>query len=226
MAAGDLTPIQGLVDPAVVKPYGANQQWRFSPARHGFVDQVLPTKAELVRMGKVFTVSGGVIANAVAAVVDMPTTATINGLYNGNTQASDICLVMLKVSSYSASGTLGVGQAMIAGIGSSPQSSAPAVGTGAVGPSNCLPTSSNKSNAVMTLAVALGGAAAWNVLGGSDNPAAAEIGAGAVSDLEGLYIVPPGYMFGAHVIGGTTAGKFLFSFVFAEYKLQPQSRFA
>lgn len=223
MAAGDLTPIQGQVDIGAWRQYGGPQQVRFSPWRSMFLDQVMPTRQELVRMGKTFSASGGVIANAVAPVADMPTTATINGLYNNNAATSNIHLVILKVSNYAASGTLGLGRAVIVGVGSSAQSSVPSAGTGVVGPTNNLPTSLNTSKAIMTTGVALGGAAAWEVVGGLDTPAAIEVGAGIVADLEGSYIVPPGFMFGAHVLAPTgTLAKFLFTFVWAELPLIPQ----
>jgi hypothetical protein len=223
MAAGDLTPIQGKVDQGIFTPYGGLQQPRFSPLRSLYVDQVMPSRMELVRMGKTFSASGGVVANAIQSVVDMPTTATTNGLYNNNSQVSNVCLVLLKVSCYAASGTLGLGHAIVAGTGSSPQSSVPAKGTGVVGPNNNLPSSTNTSNAIMTTGVALGGAPAWDALGGTDNPAAVEIGAGVVADVEGLYIVPPGYMFGTHVLSPTgTTPKYLFTFVWAEYVVIPQ----
>lgn len=223
MAAGDRTPITLSVDQGVPFPYGGNQRWRGSALRSGFVEQVLPTRVELSRMGKTFSASGGVKANGVAPVADMPTTATINGLYNGNTQQSNIHLVILGVAVYACSGTLGLGRAVIAGVGSAAQSSVPAKGTGAVGPFNNTPTSKNTSAAVMTLAVALGGAPAWTVLSGLDTPAAVEIGAGIASETDGLFIVPPGFMFGAHVLAPTgTAAKFLFTFTFAEYQLAPQ----
>lgn len=221
MAAGDLTPIQLTIDQGIVEPYGLPQQVRGSPYRSMFVDQVMPTKAELTRMGKVFTVSGGVIANAIAAVVDQPTTANINGLYNNNAVGTNIHLVLLKVSVYAASGTLGVGRGVIAGV-SGAQAAVPSAGTGVVGPKNHLPTSTNTSNAIMTTATASTGTPTWLHLGGTDNPAAVEVGAGLAFDVEGLFIVPPTFIFTTHVIGGTTGGKFLFTFTYAEYVMTAQ----
>lgn len=221
MAAGDLTPVQLTIDQGIIKPYGLPQQVRGSPYRSMFIDEVMPSKAELVRMGKVFSTSGGVVANGVVAVVDQPTVANINGLYNNNSVGSNIHLVMLKVSAYACSGTLGVGRGVVAGV-SGPQASVPAKGTGVVGPNNHLPTSTNTSNAIMTLSVNSTLTPTLLHLGGSDNPAAAEVGAGLSFDVEGLFIVPPTYFFAAHVIGGTNVGKFLFTFTYAEYVMTAQ----
>ncbi|MDE2096903.1 MAG: hypothetical protein KGL39_06610 [Patescibacteria group bacterium] len=223
MAAFDLTPVVGVVDQGNPQAYGTNQLMRLSPYKHQFVDQVGPRWAELVRMGKVFAASGGVVANAIAPVVDMPTTANIHGLYNGNSVASNICLAIIKVSTYAASGTLGLGRAMIGCVSGGAQSAKPSAGTGVVGPNNLLPTSTNASNAVMGTGTALTTAGAWQVLGGLDTPAAVEIGAGLSADVEGMFIVPPTYVFGLHVLAplGTTA-KFLGTIIWAEYQIIPQ----
>lgn len=222
MAAGDLTPIQLTIDQGIIETYGANQQWRGSPFRSAFVDQVMPTKAELVRMGKVFSVSGGVVANGVIPVVDQPTTANCNGLYNNNAVGSNICLALLKISNYACSGTLGLGRGIVAGV-SGPQAAVPSAGTGVVGPKNQLPTSTNTSNAIMTTNTASTLTPTLLHLGGLDTPAAAEIGAGITFDVEGLFIVPPTYIFTAHVVAPTgTTAKFLFTFMYAEYQIIPQ----
>lgn len=222
MASGDLTPIQLTIDQGIVEPYGLNQQIRGSIYRSMFVDQVQPTKAELVRMGKVFSVSGGVVANGVVPVVDQPTTANTNGLYNNNSVGSNIHLLLLKISVYACSGTLGLGRGVVAGV-SGPQAAVPSAGTGVVGPKNHMPTSTNSSNAIMTTATASTLTPTLLHLGGLDTPAAVEIGAGIAFDVEGLFAVPPTYIFTAHVVAplGTSA-KFLFTFTYAEYQMTAQ----
>lgn len=224
MAAGDLTPIQGLVDQGIFEPYGTNQQLRLSPFRSAFVDQVLPSRAELVRMGKVFSANLGTVvaATGTACVTDMPTTASLMALWNGNTVASNIHLIILKVATWAASGTMGLGRAMICGTSTASQS-AVTKGTGAVGPTNNLLTSTNISNAVIGQGTTLGGAPAWVVVAGLDTPSAAEIGAPLVADVEGAFIVPPQFAFGTHVLAPAgTAAKFLGAICWAELALTAQ----
>jgi hypothetical protein len=222
MAAGDLTPIQLTIDQGIVEPYGLLQQVRGSPFRSMFADQVMPTKAELVRMGKVFSVSGGVVANGVIPVVDQPTVVNTNGLYNNNSVGSNIHLLLLKISLYACSGTLGLGRGIVAGV-SGPQAAAPSAGTGVVGPKNHMPTSTNTSNAIMSTNTNSTLTPTLLHLGGLDTPAAPEIGAGIAVDVEGLFIVPPTYIFTSHVVAPTgTTAKFLFTFTYAEYQMIPQ----
>jgi hypothetical protein len=224
MAAGDLTPIQGIVDVGTVQQYGSNQTLRLSPFRSAFVDQVLPSRAELVRMGKVFSANlgTGAAATGTQSVAQMPTTATIMALWNGNTVASNIHLVILKVSAWVFAGTMGLGKSMICGTSTASQTVV-TKGTGAVGPTNNLLTSTNTSNAIIGQATVLGGAPAWIVVAGADSPSAVEIGASMAADVEGLFIVPPGFAFGMHVLGGAgTAPLYLGSVCWAELALTAQ----
>ncbi|MDE2096902.1 MAG: hypothetical protein KGL39_06605 [Patescibacteria group bacterium] len=228
MSAYDLTPVMGIVDQGNPQPYSAAtyQQFRLSAFRHQLVDQVMPKYGELIRMGKVFHVSGGVVGNGVGSVQDMPTTAAGFALYNGNTVQSNVHVVPLKVSLYGtgATGTMGLGTAAIAGVSTSPQSSPVAKATGVVGPNNAYATSSNVSNAVLGSTITLAGAPAWVVLGGRDTPAAIEIGAGFLFDIDGLFLVPPKYCLGMHVLApaGSNPAAFLFTVLFAEYQIIAQ----
>ena len=224
MAAGDLTPVQGTVDQGNFYPYGLPAQLRLSPLRHAFVDQVQPSRVELVRMGKVFSANlgTGAAATGTQSVAQMPTTATIMALWNGNTVASNIHLVILKVSAWVFAGTMGLGKSMICGVASASQS-AVTKGTGAVGPTNNLLTSTNVSAAIIGQATVLGGAPPWVVVAGADSPSAIEIGASMAADVEGLFIVPPQFAFGMHVLGGAgTAPLYLGSVCWAEYPLIAQ----
>lgn len=186
-----------------------------------WISRFMPNDAELARLGYLFALSSGVVANAKIPIVDIPTTTASWALYNGNALGSGICLFVKKVGVHLASGTSGVGGTIWAGLSGVAQSGAgiPTAATGTVGPQVLNTNSANRvSKALIGGAVTLAAAPAWHPIGDFLNHAAvATVGSGKVIEMEGGIVIPPNFACGFEIISGTgTTAKYAFSFTYAE----------
>lgn len=185
------------------------------------VQQVEYPRQQLARLGLLYCISAGVVANAKAPVTDIGTTTAAWALYNGNTAASGINLYVGKVGVHLASGTSDIGATLWMGMSPTAQSSAVSAATGIVGPKSLSASSARTSLAVLGGAVTLAGAPAWVPIGGLANHAAAATpGSGVVVDLNGGLIIPPLFACGFTVLSGAgTTAKYAVSISeYAEYR--------
>lgn len=178
------------------------------------VAQTEPALAALARNR--FCFSPGVVANASAPVAEMPTTAAAMALYNPSSSGKSYFIE--SVWAHSASGTLGLGAALIAGLPSIDQAAAVANGTGVVGPAR-LGGGSETCVATFAAAVTLSGAPAWITLAGAQQVAAVSVGATIIARVDGMIEVAPGKILGLNVLAPTgTSAKFSFGIVFSQYR--------
>ena len=75
-----------------------------------------PDYYELAREGRIYCAQPGLVTNAVASVVDTPTTGAHWALYNAAPANSNVALLILGVSFFSASGTIGIGASLVGGV--------------------------------------------------------------------------------------------------------------
>lgn len=174
--------------------------------------------AEMSRAGRRFVASPGVIANAQAPVQDCPTTATAYALYNGEA-AGGKSYVIDALSFWQASGTAGAGASLLAGVSTAAQASVPAAGTGVVVKSAS--GSAINTKAVYAAALTLTGAPAWIAVSGNQEPSTAGVGSGQpLVTVAGLFIVPPGYCLGLHILAPAgTSSKFSVACMWHEIEL-------
>jgi hypothetical protein len=155
-----------------------------------------PDYFELAREGRLFICSAGVVANHVAAVTDIPTTAAAYALYNPATSTS--VLAVLQVSG-TTSGTSGVGGALLI---CNPQVEATAVTANTTGVVvKNMSGSSRPFPGFWATGVTLDVAAAWFPIAAVGS-AVVKAAVGPV-DLKGAIIVKPGQLFGAHYYSDT-----------------------
>lgn len=176
------------------------------------VSALSPNLFNLARSGKIF---GGIhtVATAVAPLQVVPTTTAAWVVYNP--VESGRLLVMLQCGIYLGSGTNGIGAAVFGGV------------TGGV---LATPITANVSGVTRSIGLGTGQTsvafcdtsetvvANWQHLGGLDaNPAAAVPGAGRIFDLNGAYIVRPGFAFMMHTVAGAgTSALYCYSSLWAE----------
>ena len=202
---------------------GTNVALRLNRQGSLMVDSALPARAELARAGRRFYYSGGVVANAGAPVQDIGTTTALRALWNGEPQdGTGRSLVIEQVSAIMASGTAGLGTALLAGVTGTVQAAAVANGTGVV--LGKAAGQSGSSLATFGTAITLAANPGWIAIGSLDQAASVSIGAGIVVDLNGLFIVPPGKCLALTVIAPAgTSAKFTFSVVWSELALDLES---
>lgn len=209
---------QSTVDPyAIVKSgsevYAATQGQEVrivaNPRGDLLTAQSLPPLAELVRMGRVWTMRTAT-ASAFNAVAALPTTLGAAILYNGEA-AGGLCYVILSMFCTTIVTAAAATQySLLAQVLPSPLGVATA------------PTHS----ATTTLLTSRGGKATynglakravnvttfftdgWEVVGTQGGLAAANVGGGVYADVQGGIVIPPGGALGLNVIAGTvnTAG--------------------
>lgn len=177
-----------------------------------------PFQAALARSR--FCFSPGVVANAYIPVVDVPTTTATMALYNAESAVGK-SLFIETVWVHSASGTLGLGAALLVGlvqIAQAPTGTAPtANATGIVGPKR-LGGGSASSSALFKDGVTLAQAPAWITVATVQQVAAVSIGAGMLAQLDGAIEVPPGFILGMAVLAPTgTTAKFGYGVTWVEY---------
>ena len=162
--------------------------------------------------------SGNTFAGtAKAPVAAPPTTSPEWMLWNGEA-AGGKSYVMLEASCVSISGTLGLGLAIMGGVGTiaetvNPTAYASSVIAGTAG-------SVGTSNARIVNNPTILSTPAYHTLATRDQVSAVSVGSGLTADLAGKYIVPPGFGFAFEVVApaGTNA-LFAVSFVWAQLQL-------
>lgn len=167
--------------------------------------QTLPSRHELAKAGRIYCWSSAT-ATAKAPVTAIPTTAAIFALYNGNPAGlGGLALSILGFSYFQVSGTAGLGAAIIAGVSPTIQAAAVTSATNAIKTSTS--GSARASAATFGTDITLAGTPAWNVWGGSNQPAAVQVGAGVYVPVNGELLVPAGFCLGMSVLSpvGTTA---------------------
>lgn len=189
---------------ALADQEGGTQGWptlgRFGGLK---VNQTAPQYHGLAEAGRIYSWSSAT-ATAKAPVTAIPTTAAIFALWNGNAAATRLCLSILRISAWQVSGTAGLGKALIAGLSPTSQTAVTSA-TNAI--KTNLSASARTSAATFGTDITLGGTPSWNIYGGSDQPAAVQVGGGVTCRLDGEILVPPGYALGLSVLSpvGTTA---------------------
>jgi hypothetical protein len=184
------------------------------------VAQALPSKAELTRMGAMWTMRTAT-GSVFTAVVGLPTTLAVAILYNGEPSGGKSYVIDSAFYLNSATSFAAVNQvALIA------QLQGPAVATKPTGSTTT--TIINSCNGKPTY----GGAALrainvttmvadyWTVLApSSTTTAAATLGLGVYAELWGGFIVPPGGAFGINLVSGIVTGTGIVGITWAEVQL-------
>lgn len=211
------TYVTGGASPMVVVADGTTTNARLDNFAGQLTSQTLPSKWELARSGRIYTAQFGVVTNAVASVTDIPTTGAHFALYNGNTAGvGGKCLAILGWGVASASGTLGIGAFVVGGVTGGAQASAATTTAGNIIKSTCGSTRTTAATADSTLTLTT--QPAWAILGNVNTVAGVAIGYGATNyGMEGMFIVPPAYIFALAVVSPTgTSPAFLASITYAE----------
>lgn len=204
----------------IVKQFGQDTQGLSGTGAGSVrVAELEPPFTELGRAGRRFVASPGVVANAVAPVTDMPTTASMYAVYNGE-PASGKSYLIEALSGYLASGTAAVGATIICGVTTGAQAAVPAAGTGVLVKSAS--GSALGTRAVYASGLALTNAPAWFPIGGNGQSAGTTPGLGGYPLMlpPGMFIVPPGYCFAMHVLSGAgTSAKYSLGCIWSELEL-------
>ena len=173
------------------------------------VAQVELGKVELARAGRYFFGGNQIIANGIAPVAAIPTTASAASMFNRNAAGGDSLLLDYINGPWLGSGTAAAGAVLLCGI-----SSTIAAGTlptahltgwsarTAGGSATRQPTSSVWWDATATFTAA---STIWFSVGQNFQLAAANVGQGAPNAiyLGGAIVVPPAYMVGFSILSGT-----------------------
>ena len=185
------------------------------------MSQHLPPMYELLKAGRVYAATTGVVADGLAPVQDLPTTGAFAGvgLYNGNAAGlGGLALVVLGVAATLQSGTPAVHSTLYGGVGQS----AAALATTSGNRLKSLSGSSRTTAATLKSTPTLGtvGLTSAVQLATYDFVAltAGIIGGGpGIFAPAGLAIVPSGWTYGAYVLASAgTTPLFGFSIVYAE----------
>lgn len=213
----DANFIQAGANPLVVAADGTQSTIRMDNSKALLVSGALPHYYELARSGRIYVASAGVVANAVACVADVATTAAQWALYNGNdTGVGGKSLVILAVGAWQASGTPAVNASLMVGVSGAAQAAALTANTGSVVKSAS--GSTRTTAAVLAAGATLTSAAAWMNLGGNNQTTSAGVGSAFPTfDVAGMFIVPPKFVFGINVLSGVgTSAKYGVSVTYAE----------
>lgn len=145
---------------------------------------------ELSRSGRRFHGGTQILANGIAPVQAIPTTAATVGLYNNDTAGNGLTLVVDWLNVFLASGTPAAGLTVLAAVGkpvTPPSANATGYGTAS------LSNSSRGSKGLFGTALTIPAGVNWSALTSTFQAAAANIGQGDNPlDLGGRLIVPPG----------------------------------
>ncbi len=155
--------------------------------------------AELVNSGCVWQAKSATCA----AVVALPTTASVMAVMNNNSEGSGLNMVVLLAGAIQIAGPASM---TCMSIIYSPQILKPAVYTNSITPTNVKPYSGTYGGKALlddTGTVVDNG---WYPLGSSfTNPLASTPGMQVWVDVAGLLVIPPGGGVGLHVMASTTA---------------------
>lgn len=176
----------------------------------------LPSYYELAKAGRIYTAQFGVVTNAVASVVDVPTTGAHFALWNGNTSGQGgLNLAILGWGVASASGTVGIGAFVVGGVSGGVQATVSTT-AGNIIKSACGSTRTTAATADSTLTLTT--QPAWGILGNVNTVSGVAIGYGANNyAVESMFLVPPAFVFALAVVSPTgTSPAFLASITYAE----------
>ncbi len=220
-------PLNGVTSPPPGHDGGGSEQRvRLTNKRSLVVAQYETPGCEVTKANRRFHFGSGVLANAVAPLQEMPTTASMYALQNQYSADSRIHLVVDQVSVFLFSGTAAVGGAvLIAGVPASPHASALSNGTGVVGPKSSTGSTARTSSAVWAAAPTLASTPAWHVIGfGPAIPASNVFPCPAVmADLTSFPIIirPGNYYAGFHILGGAgTSAEYSMSCIYHEVEME------
>lgn len=194
--------MSGVVQKLFKVNQGADQELRITSMNSVAIGQTELQQVELARTGRLFKGGTGIIANGIAPVAAIPTTTATLALYNaeadtGRTLFIDHLAVAL------GSGTPAAGLAVFAAISNGKLATAIAsMATGyGVGPASG--ATKHKSAALWGAGVTMPAGTVWDLLGGTLQPAAANIGQGdQCFEIRGGLAVPPGYALGLAILSG------------------------
>lgn len=200
---------------AALSQYTVAQQNEYSEM---LVANGLPNFTALVQQGKIYTAGTGA-GTAIAPVASWPTTAGTWELYNGNTQSSGVCLVLIEAACWSVSGTLGLGMSLLLGTRSLVATTIPTAYASSVGPTN-VDGKTTGSNAIFAQGTTLGGTPVWRAVASRDQVSAVSVGSGLVARIDGLAIARPGFGHALTVLAPTgTSALFGVNYTWAEIAL-------
>ena len=195
---------------------GLDSDLRMSQHRSVFITELEPKYLEFARMRRLYGANTGA-GTATAPVQALPTTTASWALYNPATNTK--VLVPLRAYCWSVSGTAGLGMAMLIGNLTTEVATAsiPTSYTNSV--SKALMPNSAATNAIFGSAVTVP-APTWNVAAARAQVAAVEVGSGLSVELNGMYVVEPGFALVGDVLApaGVTA-LFGFGFIWGELDL-------
>lgn len=220
----DVQYVSGGFRPFEVNAPGSSTSSIFmAEARGGLkTARTIPAHHHLAEAGRIYTAQFGVVTNAVASVTDVPTTGAHFALWNGETAGAGArCYSILGIGVSSASGTTGIGISVWGGVSSAAQSTVTTTSGNLI--KSCAGSSAYTSKAAADSTLTLSGAPAWAMLGVSNTIAGVALGYGYSNyALEGMFYVPPTYVFALAVVGLTgTSPAFLATITWAEIEGYP-----
>jgi len=190
--------------PTTALAFSTSQQFLSQSGLGGLkVSNIEPSRHKLAEAGRIYSWSSAT-ATAKAPVTAIPTTAAIFALWNGNTAASTLQLSILGIGYFQVSGTAGLGAALIAGVTGTSQTAVTSATNAIKG--SCS-GSTRTSAATFGTDITLGATPSWAIWGGTNQPAAVQVGAGVYVPINGELLVPTGCCLGMSVLSpaGTNA---------------------
>ena len=178
-------------------------------------DMVSSKYHALAEAGLIYTAQFGVVTNAVASVVDIPSTGGHFCLWNGATAGRGaVNYSILSVGWASASGTVGIGAFAVAGVSSGVQATVSTT-SGNLIYSACGSTRPTSAKADSTLTIT--SQPAWGIIGNYNSVSGVGIGFGSVFYADGMFSVPPAFLFAVAVVSPTgSSPAFLCTITYAE----------
>jgi hypothetical protein len=194
--------LSGIVQKAFKVQQGSDQEVRLTSMGSVAMAQTELPQVELARIGRMFKGGTGIIANGIAPVAAIPTTTATLALYNGEPDTGRT-LFIDALSFALGSGTPAAGAALFAAVSNGKLATAvAAMATGyGVGPTTGL--TKHKSAALFGAAITFPAGTVWDLVGASQQLAAANVGQGDQPfELRGSIAVPPGYALGLAILSG------------------------
>lgn len=179
---------------------------------------VEPFYLELTRQAKRFHGGLQILANAIAPVQAIPTTAATLALYNNDTRGNGLAISLDWINTYLASGTPAAGKTIFVAVAR--PTTVPTVGATGYGVGS-LNASSQGSMAIFAANLTFPTGTQWTALDSDFQPAAANVGQGDNPiDLAGRIVVPPGLALGIAIFSGVgTAPLYGVSLQWSELEL-------
>ena len=191
-------------------PEGTDTEVSLSREGGLHIAQVSLRKSELARRGRMFGATSAT-GTAIAPVAAVPTTAAAWALYNAEPDGGRWYHIDTAFC-WGVSGTLGLGMALLVTVPMVKQAAVVADYTasilGSLSGGVAQDGAPAASRARFTQALTLTGPQSpWITVGARSQVAAVEVGSGIVAELDGKFVIPPGFFFGMTVLapGGTNA---------------------